>query len=95
MFRRQAVYAVEVEWTLVSVKGPCTICGGHDSCRRGSGDEFACCTRISSEWPLTVGGWVHRLDLEAERRLASTASHVDRSDHRTAEIGGVVMRLVR
>lgn len=53
--------SVEAEWTFVSIKAPCKICGGHDGCRRGFDDEFACCTRISSEWPLTAGGWVHRM----------------------------------
>ena len=55
------VSAVEDEWTFVSATRPCTICGGHDRCRRGSEDEFACCSRVSSEWPLSAGGWVHRV----------------------------------
>jgi hypothetical protein len=60
MRRHASVSAVEVEWTFVSVKQPCTICGGNAGCRRGFDDEFACCTRVSSEWPLSAGGWVHR-----------------------------------
>jgi len=66
MLRHKVVSGVEVEWTLVSVKRPCTVCGGHHGCRRGFADEFGCCTRVLSEWPLTAGGWVHRLDLEIE-----------------------------
>lgn len=62
MLRRKVVSGVEVEWTLVSVKRPCMVCGGHNSCRRGFAGEFACCTQIHSEWPLMAGGWVHRLD---------------------------------
>jgi hypothetical protein len=61
MHHHAPVSAVEVEWTFVSVKHPCTICGGHDGCRSGFEDEFACCKRVSSEWPLSAGGWVHRL----------------------------------
>jgi len=53
--------AVEIEWTVVSVKHPCTICAGYDGCCRGSDDEFACCTQVPSEWPLVAGGWVHRV----------------------------------
>jgi hypothetical protein len=60
MRHHASVSAVEDEWTFVSAARPCTICAGHDRCRRGS-DEFACCARVSSEWPLSAGGWVHRL----------------------------------
>ena len=56
-----SVSAVEVEWTFVSSKHPCSICGGHDGCRSGFEHEFACCKRVSSEWPLSAGGWVHRV----------------------------------
>ncbi len=59
------------EWTFVSVKHPCAICAGHDGCRRGFDDEFACCTRVSSEWPLSAGGWVHRVT-----RFSRATSHV-------------------
>jgi hypothetical protein len=68
MRRHVSVSAVEVEWTFVSVKQPCTICGGHAGCRRGLDDEFACCTRVSSEWPLSAGGWVHRLSHSSRAR---------------------------
>jgi hypothetical protein len=61
MYHHASMAAVEVEWTFVSVKRPCAICTGHDGCRRGFDDEFACCIRVSSEWPLAGGGWVHRV----------------------------------
>ena len=61
MYHHASMTAVEVEWTFVSVKHPCAICAGHDGCRRGFDDEFACCIRVSSEWPLSAGGWVHRV----------------------------------
>ena len=61
MRRHRSVSAVEVEWTFVSVKHPCHICAGHEGCRSSCDDEFACCTRLSSEWPLSAGGWVHRV----------------------------------
>jgi hypothetical protein len=49
------------DWTSVSAKYPCSICGGCNRCGRSSGDEFASCVRTASDWPLTTGGWVHRL----------------------------------
>jgi len=52
----------DVDWTPVSHQHPCAICGSHDRCRRGFADEFACCVRMVSDWPLTTGGWVHRVD---------------------------------
>jgi hypothetical protein len=55
--------SAEVEWTLVSVKQPCCICGGHQGCRLGLDVHFACCVKTSSEWPLTTGGWVHRVEM--------------------------------
>lgn len=63
-----SVRPVEFDWTFVSFKHPCTICGSNDGCRRGE-EEFACCVRIGSQWPLTAGGWVHRVErppVEAE-----------------------------
>jgi hypothetical protein len=60
MRHHASVSVVEDAWTFVSVARPCTICAGHDRCRRGS-DEFACCARVSSQWPLSAGGWVHRV----------------------------------
>jgi hypothetical protein len=69
-----SVSAVEVEWTFVSAKQPCTVCGGHAGCRRGLDDEFACCTRVSSEWPLSAGGWVHRLSRFLSRAREDNAA---------------------
>ena len=61
MLRHKVVSGAEFEWTLVSAKRPCTVCGAPRDCRRGFEDEFGCCTRVLSEWPLNAGGWVHRL----------------------------------
>lgn len=71
--------SLEAEWTFVSTTAPCKICGGHDGCRRGFDDAFACCTRRSSEWPLTAGGWVHRM-VEVEVEAAVIPRLVRRSD---------------
>jgi hypothetical protein len=61
MRRHVSVSAVDVEWTFVSAKHPCPICAGKEGCRRSVDDDFACCTRASSVWPLSSGGWVHRV----------------------------------
>jgi hypothetical protein len=55
----------DTDWTFVSMKSPCPICGGQDGCRGDATRRFVCCNRISSQWPLSVGGWVH--DLEEEK----------------------------
>jgi hypothetical protein len=73
MRRHTSMSAVEVEWAFASVKHPCTICGGHVGCRRGLDDEFACCARVSSEWPLSAGGWVHRLSPFSRAREGQAA----------------------
>jgi hypothetical protein len=66
--------ATEAEWTFVSAKSPCRICGHHNGCRSGFEGQFACCTRVSSQWPLSVGGWVHRCDEDAVPALDDLAS---------------------
>jgi hypothetical protein len=63
--RRQPLKQSEVEWTKVSPKHPCIVCAGHAGCLRGVDDEFACCSHVPSEWPLSAGGWVHRVEREA------------------------------
>jgi hypothetical protein len=74
MHHHASASAIETEWTFVSVKRPCTICAGHEGCRRGFDDEFACCTRVSSEWPLSAGGWVHRVSRAATTIPAAAMS---------------------
>jgi hypothetical protein len=56
------------EWTPASAKRPCVICSAHDGCQMRSDDDFACCKRVSSEWPLVTGGWVHRVARRSHAR---------------------------
>jgi hypothetical protein len=58
--RPSGIRSVERDWVGVSASAPCVICGATEGCRRGFEGEFVCCFRISSVWPLTNGGWVHR-----------------------------------
>jgi len=62
---RHVQASADGEWSFVSGKQPCHICGGHEGCRRGFEGQFASCVRVSSDWPLTTGGWVHRMNLTA------------------------------
>lgn len=61
MRRQPSKPAIEVEWNKVSAKHPCVVCSSHAGCLRGVDDEFACCAHVRSEWPLSAGGWVHRV----------------------------------
>lgn len=58
--RRAAPFA-SLDWTLVTRTRPCCVCGGALGCRWRPDEEFACCTTQPSQWPLTVGGWLHSL----------------------------------
>ena len=52
----------EAEWKLVSEKHPCPICNAEDGCHRDLEGAFACCARRPSDWPLTSGAWLHRVE---------------------------------
>jgi hypothetical protein len=86
--------SAEVEWTFVSTKRPCSICGGHEGCRIGEGEQFACCVRTSSDWPLTTGGWVHRLSPSSgvQRRVAPLhlVAHVHAANATREEVADAV-----
>jgi hypothetical protein len=53
--------SLEGDWTHVSERNPCPICKSASRCRRHTGDAFAACTREPSDWPLTSGAWLHRV----------------------------------
>lgn len=59
---RRAVHALasEAEWESVSSDQPCPVCGSSRGCSTHS-SVFVSCERISSQWPLTTGAWLHRL----------------------------------
>lgn len=56
----------EAEWKLVSEKNPCPICNSSESCHRDLEGTFACCARRPSDWPLTSGAWLHRIEARIE-----------------------------
>jgi hypothetical protein len=52
----------ETEWLLVSERNRCPICGASESCHRDLEGAFVCCTRRTSDWLLTNGAWLHRVE---------------------------------
>jgi hypothetical protein len=53
--------AIDSDWRLVSQERPCPVCGAEDACSIHTADAFACCAREPSEWKLTNGSWLHKL----------------------------------
>ena len=76
--------AIDSDWKLVSQGRPCPVCGAEDTCGVHVVDDFACCARAPSEWKLTNGSWLHRLqsptvvahvaDMPAHGALAANAN---------------------
>jgi hypothetical protein len=64
--RSAADAPVDVSWDRVTVKNPCPVCGCDSGCHRHAIDAFVSCARCPSEWPLTNGGWLHRVDVRHE-----------------------------
>jgi hypothetical protein len=54
------------DWIQVSAAAPCPICGSGQSCRIHADEAFACCTTQPSDWRLSNGGWLHRIEVEHE-----------------------------
>jgi len=57
--------AIDSDWRLVSQERPCPVCGADDACSIHTADPFACCAREPSDWKLTNGSWLHRVDVSA------------------------------
>jgi hypothetical protein len=53
------------DWIQVSSAAPCPICGSGQRCRIHADEAFACCTTQPSDWRLSNGGWLHRVELES------------------------------
>jgi hypothetical protein len=80
----------EEEWKLVSEKHPCPICKFADGCHRDLEGAFACCGRRPSDWPLTSGAWLHRVERAEHRAVdAHVASLAGRAENHN---GGSPMR---
>jgi hypothetical protein len=53
--------AIDSDWRRVSQERPCPVCGADDACSIHTADDFACCAREPSDWKLTNGSWLHRV----------------------------------
>jgi hypothetical protein len=60
-------WSTEADWISVSGSHPCRVCGANAGCRFHSLEPFASCTSRRSEWPLTSGDWLHRVETQASR----------------------------
>lgn len=50
------------DWNRVTGSAPCPVCGGDANCRTHSEEAFVCCVQRPSDWRLSNGGWLHRLE---------------------------------
>jgi hypothetical protein len=60
----------DAEWIRVSAADPCPICGADSNCEVFSDGNFASCNGRPSEWPLTNGAWLHRVEDDRESAAA-------------------------
>jgi hypothetical protein len=53
----------DLRWTAVSAPSPCPVCNAPDGCGVAPfrGGVAVDCRRVVSRWPMTQGGWLHRL----------------------------------
>jgi hypothetical protein len=73
MTRAAVSAAVDFEWSAVSAAKPCPICGAESGCRVHADAGFAYCAQRPSDWKLTNGAWLHRLDDAPVYGVASDA----------------------
>jgi hypothetical protein len=67
MARYGSAVVVASEWIDVSPDQPCSVCGGVEACAAMRDEAFARCMEQQSEWPLIVGGWLHRVQVGVEQ----------------------------
>jgi hypothetical protein len=53
----------DLRWRAVSAKDPCPVCSATCNCGTAAfqGGVVVDCCRVVSSWPMTEGGWLHRL----------------------------------
>jgi hypothetical protein len=68
---------IDGDWNDVTEYHPCPVCGAESDCSRYVDDAFVSCARRPSDWPLTNGGWLHRLTSseDALREAAARMGH--------------------
>lgn len=70
---RNLANALDGDWSRVSETSPCPICGSDRSCRTHVDEAFACCVQRPSDWRLTNGGWLHRVQSTATQIVSRLA----------------------
>lgn len=70
----------EAEWNLVSETHPCSICNAAEGCHRDLEGAFVCCARHPSDWPLTSGAWLHRVERAEHGGGSTIASFASRPE---------------
>lgn len=63
----------ENDWTQVSQRQPCPLCDATTGCQLAGDGQFVCCARRPSDWRLTNGAWLHRVDEGAPSSFAAPA----------------------
>lgn len=88
MIRAVPSAAIDTDWRLVSRERPCPVCGACDTCSVHTEDDFVCCARAPSEWKLTNGSWLHRVQARSPvAAVAESFGHLD------ADASGLRIRL--
>jgi hypothetical protein len=86
------VTSTDIEWITVSGRRPCPVCGGSLQCQVQAEGAFAACNTRPSDWPMTSGAWLHRVELPApsllEWELPERESGVNEVGARTAAVHG-------
>jgi hypothetical protein len=49
------------EWIEASSARPCPVCGATSGCSILEDGEFVRCLEIICDWPVSAGGWLHRV----------------------------------
>ena len=73
MRRNAHALTIEADWEGVTSDHPCPVCAGSRGCSTHS-NAFVSCERTPSQWPLTTGAWLHRLESSAEAVPAESTS---------------------
>lgn len=69
--------AIDSDWRMVSHERPCPVCGADDACSVHTADAFACCSREPSDWKLTNGSWLHRIELSGAVAKADLLARIN------------------
>ncbi len=62
MSRVVSTSSIDIDWRAVSLHKPCPVCGGPSGCTYHGQAPFVGCANKPSDWPLTSGSWLHRLE---------------------------------